>query len=297
MTPSSSSHTAVMDQRGFIFALPHLGLPEPEGEWCHLKAAIATTAEALDLLLNDTALQAPLRCEGEVRFPIEFEGALWLLALPEPQSISATVGAPEFFTVKVKRLFPDALEVPRREAPPGCDWAFIPMFVYKDLVGKKKSVHLIFAAGTAMQAKALTQEKSNKKKNKGSSSKKVDQKITKSDVFSGNIFNEEWRRAVTINTMIEETQRGDHIDDSSQLSVTLRVHPADDHDYRSIDYAVVVVSKGDEGEGSTEGEKSWKPLPAGALKPGADRFFVNMVREANGKMPLSKEEWAPGLVV
>lgn len=305
MSPSSSLHTTVLDQRGFIFVLPHLGLPDLGGEWRILKAAVGTKAEALDPLFNDKALQTPLRHEGSPEdtapIAIELEGALWILCLLKPKSASPTAGPPEFYSVKVKRFFPDALNVPRRQLPSDCDWVFFPMSVYHDQIAEWTSPSTdeqsprgyVFEAGPASEAKALKKKEEDKEKKKNS---KPGRELTEWETLSGNFLNDDWCRAVKIDTMLEQADRGNLSlgNDPDGLSMRIRVHPAEDHEYRSLDYCI--LSKAEEEKGGAIAAEKWKPLPPGAAKPGAERHWVNIGRVGKGKRPFSKEEWPPAPV-
>lgn len=290
MTPSSSS-TTVVDERGFIFKLPHLGLPDPTGEWVLVKAAIGTKAAALDRLVNDSSLKAPLREEEDdcEMTAFDFQGALWALPLLKPPA--SPNAPPQFFSLKVRRMFPDAMEFPRTKVPDHFDWVFYPMSVYEEQVrenaspskesGNDKPGYVVFQGGTAAQAK-LDHEKKKKRRD-------PNKEISEWQAFSNSIFEDDWAAATQLSAMLEAAKLGDPAAvGAPQLTFRLRIHPAPDKDYRSMDYA---ICRTDEPSDAKLPEERWKHLPPEATKPGAQRHFVNLCRKGTPHQPFTKEEW------
>lgn len=106
----------MLDERGFIFTLPRLGLPDPRlCEPVLVKAAIGPRAAALDLLFNSSATSSAAlqtRREGHISetglVDIECRGSLWILPLLKPASNkrNKSNAEVEVFNINVKRLAP-----------------------------------------------------------------------------------------------------------------------------------------------------------------------------------------------
>lgn len=109
----------LVDQRGYVFSLPTLGLPDPAGEWISIGAAIGTKEKAIDFVRRG-AFNEPRRyaCDREALVVVEFEGAAWILPFCAPQT--RTTLTAESFTLKVRRLpLIDASEYSRIKLPDG----------------------------------------------------------------------------------------------------------------------------------------------------------------------------------
>lgn len=103
-------HTFV-DGKGHRFTLPPLGIPDPQGEWVTIDAALTTDQlDSLDSL--NRAKRKPLpRCmrapsEDSVTIDVEHEGALWRLPMLQPVGKEET----QAFTLRVLRLPPPGAE-------------------------------------------------------------------------------------------------------------------------------------------------------------------------------------------
>lgn len=101
-TASSDSGSAV-DKRGHLFRFPSLGLPDPEGEWVIIRAAIGTRKNATSKLKNDS-IEPPMRYayQGCGSMDIEHDGAIWVVPLVAANHVSGD--ATEFFLLKSRRL-------------------------------------------------------------------------------------------------------------------------------------------------------------------------------------------------
>lgn len=115
-----AAHQAAMDERGYIFVLPSLGLVDPAGEWVSVKAAITTSAQQrASLALQDPTLNGPSRYHsGEYTIvEAEYEGAVWFLPILQ-QSEAAAAEDPDVFAVQAQRVPLDAaLNIDRIKIP------------------------------------------------------------------------------------------------------------------------------------------------------------------------------------
>lgn len=273
-----------------MFKLPHLGLPDPTGELVLVKAAIGTKAAALDRLVNDPTFKTPLRLEeddcGMTGF--DFQGALWALPLLKPAA--SPNAPPEFFSVKVRRMFPDAYDFPRTKLPDHFDWVFYPMSVYKGLQNQSSAKDeqeelggFLFQGGRASEARdAAKQTKKKKQRN-------PNEEISELEALSMDIFEESWWEGVQLQAMLEEFKLGNRSPKSpADLTIRVRVHPTPNDDYRGLDYA---ICRADDPSDAKPPEERWKPMPPEATKPGGERYHVNLCRKSKGHKPFTKEEW------
>lgn len=99
-----SKRQSITDSRGYIFQLPSLGLPDPEGHFVDLRVAIGTRQDAT-VALQDKNIAAPRRYASSqcTILPVEDEGALYFLPLVLPEHPSPKT---EVFTIRVPRLWP-----------------------------------------------------------------------------------------------------------------------------------------------------------------------------------------------
>lgn len=109
-----------MNERGYIFVLPSLGLVDPAGEWVSVKAAITTSArQSASVALQNPSLNGP-PCYPSGEYTIveaEYEGAVWFLPIVQ-HSEAAEAGEPDFFTVQAQRVpFNAAIKIDRIKIP------------------------------------------------------------------------------------------------------------------------------------------------------------------------------------
>lgn len=294
--PSSSSRRTIIDNRGFAFVFPHLGLPDPAGEWVLLKAAIGFNEEILTPLVNSDILETPLRhTDGQTSLvAIDFEGALWVLPLLKPRGSPGA--APEFFTIKARRQTPGWLSAERPELPGRSDWIFLPMEAYAKQ--KREFASLARSAPQGQQARSpfyvidCGTAADTRPEKKAKERKKAEKPMTEEEVLMGcQIFRDDWCREVYAELMREAAQKGDPSSVSpTGLKFRLRVHPAKNDDFRSLDY---VVCGKDEDVGTSIAEERWLPLSPHATRPDAQRHSVNLLRRSAGKKTFSREEWPP----
>lgn len=115
-----SKRQLAIDMRGYIFQLPTLGLPDPEGDWVDLRVAIGTL-QAATTATQDPSITAPRRYASASSLcsilDVGYEGALYFLPLLLPERPSPTT---EVFTIRVPRLWPCDHWFPiRLFVPPG----------------------------------------------------------------------------------------------------------------------------------------------------------------------------------
>lgn len=101
---TSHDYTTCIDGKGYRFTLPSLGLPDPQGEWVTIQAALTTnqvdTLDALNKVKDKT--EGVLRSPSEDRVTIDVlhEEATWLLPILQPEGREET----QAFMLKVRRL-------------------------------------------------------------------------------------------------------------------------------------------------------------------------------------------------
>lgn len=294
-SPTSSPLRPHMDERGYLFVLPHLGLPDPAGEWHTVKAAVGRKRDIVDLVVNPASYQTPLRAEvawdDMAVMPVTLRGCFWVLFLLKPTDPSDTAG-PEFFSLKLKRGPASRNTIPQPTLPDATEWVFVPKSIFDEqmaAVGPTSSP----STQQALSHKASptigggTAEHVRKWQ---AYDRKAKQDVTDVEAIHGDILDSDWRVPVLKQTLLEAAKRGDYSKATTEeLTITIRLHPAPGGDFRSIDYA---VRASDEPKNATVPEEMWKPLPPHATRPDGDRKFVNVRRVAVGKAAFSKEEWA-----
>lgn len=301
MSPSSSS---AVDKRGFFFVLPPLGLPDPGGQWCVLKAAIGVKKDVLLPLIQRDIQALPLREKGDEDglHAVDCRGAAWVFPLIKP---SSSPRAAELFKVFVKRLPPREVDALRVKLPPACDWLRLPIETYAQQrqMDEQNSTpapaqNLPELNGYHLVQWGTTAELTPDQTPWWEREEKVEGEMSEWDVLMRkNMFKEEWYEQVYAEKLREEAQRGKAIDGAT-LRVRTRIHPAKNDDFRSLDYIVVTESEVIQHTAANTPfpEHRWKPLPLNAMKPGAYRQNINIVRRDAGKRIFSREEWPPAPV-
>lgn len=103
--PSSNAMPKkAVSEQGYIFVLPSLGLPDPQGDWVTLKVAFGTRERANQLIKDhDDSVELPRRYMSDRNslMNLDYEGAMWILPLVAPQK-QASEG--EVFSVKARRM-------------------------------------------------------------------------------------------------------------------------------------------------------------------------------------------------
>lgn len=103
------SYRTASDGFGYCFQLPSLGLPDPDGEWVVVDAAV-TTRDTSKIPYDAKVFSQPCMrfpSKGIYTMPIKHEGAVWYLPMVDFHK-SPRMGRKEkkteFFTVRVQRL-------------------------------------------------------------------------------------------------------------------------------------------------------------------------------------------------
>lgn len=102
MPPSASSF--VVDPNGYLFKLPSLGLPDPAGEWVRVCGAIGSRDEAIRLVGDHKAADAPLRrIDGKYGIKeLEHDGSIWFFPTSYlPQFRAQFTARPQLFSINV----------------------------------------------------------------------------------------------------------------------------------------------------------------------------------------------------
>lgn len=154
------------------------------------------------------------------------------------------------------------------------------------------------ASSSAAAASSNGSTKAKKKKKKAkkqqeqqSAPEEQEEEISQFQAAMGDIFRPDWVKGIYIQKQHEGMQASPPVIlKDGDINIQMRIHPADDGDFRSLDYVVRCSGQADNEEVP---EDEWKPLPQHATKPGAQRHYVNTMRVSRGKRPFSKEEWPP----
>lgn len=272
----------VLDKRGYCFLFPALGLPDPEGEWVSLTAAIGSP-DKVNPAIQDPNVVAPMRFPtGEEEIAeIEQSGAIWLVPCLKSKE-EDPLKDPEFFTIRVRRIpAASALPNPKRVQIAG---GRRPLFI------QPRPTQLYFESigiSTRPDDSPLSRDGG---VNIGTEQEDFSQSISWSGRHGETItffaFTP-WLQQVTTNLIIECLRAGTVKPcEGVRTTIKLRAHPAKNDDFRTLDYIARLAE-----DKSPVREQDWKPLPAEATKPGVQRWCVNLARKSVNKQPISREEW------
>lgn len=264
-------HTAI-DDRGYFFCLPSLGLPDSAGEWVTIRGAIGpmTALPRIKVKLGSAAAATPLRtppASGWACKSIDLEGAVWLL--PKSEATSAPNShSLELFTVKVWRTPSPSAAPPQKGKTAGqdilvcledSDWPPLPP-----------------ANLNAKQHKASTSSRSRPgppacNSNLTAAELDIGRDFTDGELMTGGTFTSDFLEEVMLVHGKEP-----------KILMGLQATESDSEDFRGLTYAV--RRKGDL---SNVRDDDWRPLPWYAMEPGMQRYEVNVCRQVLvGKGPL-----------
>lgn len=314
---ASSTRQTLIDERGYVFLFPSLGIPDPKGEWISLRAAIGTQDVATPILENPDT-QAPLRFPTGQEHVIDLEqdGVVWQLPCLKPETIYKD---PEIFTVRVRR-FPLATAPPnpqRLQAPPGKNSiCLIPppkRLNLKVITGPGPEFDSIFSEAKKKGKYDFIHSSSAKKKGRknrratldsdtddtageeGSGAEEQEKKIedwSKKIQWSGRegqskliIFDPQYLQTILMDFFIEAL-RTNTMKQGEGPKVKLRARPCAGDDFKDLDYAIRP-----KGDNRPVKEEEWKLLPYHGAKGGVHLYCLNLARKHVGKKEWSKEEW------
>lgn len=113
----------LVDQRGYIFLFPSLGLPDLDSKGTfHLIRVVIGTEATAKKLLYDNKVEAPRRYarEGYAMFDLLYEGAVWIMPLVAAEKDAKET---EVFSLLVQRLHPKIVPDPGRiKTRDGCSF-------------------------------------------------------------------------------------------------------------------------------------------------------------------------------
>lgn len=271
MTSLGFTRRLVIDGKGYRFTLPPLGFPDPEGDYATVEVSIT---DKYFHLLTPLPTYSAQRSEPRLRCPSgEYDttevchaGAIWYLPVLQPQGTSV----PETFRVRVRRL--PAGGTASQATAGGSNFYFqssVPMGnVLKDSLKKddRPDVRRRYVRRDGSDEDSSDSE---------DLSKKFDDEGEWKDIERDS-FDPSW---------LDEA-----FSDGAPTAIILRAHPAERHDFKSLDYAT------DKWAFATHiPETAWKPLPAHAMRKGAQRQYVNAARKFHKEAPISSEEWVDAL--
>lgn len=314
--PSSSK--SVVDERGYVFCLPTLGMPDPAGEWVSIKVAMGTKEKAISLL-NEGGYDAPRRfaCNRYKIVAVDYESAVWILPFCAPEKKAKDT---ETFTLKVRRLPPaDIPGASRLKVPDGLGmWsAFHPgglnalQLTKEELRAKnskasKPPTEADEKAFWSTDCASLTQDKDKPKTLSPSlfsikwaklstsahplgwpsnKSKKDAPRSTGWQHSPAEAFEDAWCTEAMAQAFIEAVQSSTPVSFVGP-GIELQAHAeTGSNDVIVFEYA---FSFGEEAPPSRKDQ--WKRVPTRAWKPGYELKFVNQVRESYGKKPIKENQ-------
>lgn len=309
-----------LDQRGYIFAFPALGLPDPAGEWVHLKVGIGSKERAIPKL-NDGASSAPRRFAGEESkvLDVEYEGAVWLLPLCAPQQAACDT---EVFTIKARRVpaasFSKCIELPNglpmwyikhlegfaafhtpsvdkaqplqppktaREDDEETFWACLlsSLLQVKD-TSKKLPADFTIADWPSKLITTSHSASLGKKEQKPRRTRILDWRYHPNDALS-----QAWYLRAMTDSLLAAGKKSTRIDPFA-VGIIMRSTPGEEGTYEILfEYAFTFVE-----QSPVPPDEQWKRVPLRAWNPGYELKFVNQVREMYGQEPLTEDEvtWA-----
>lgn len=275
-----TQHQHVIDNRGFFFVLPKLGLPDPGSGWVTVMAAVGVVTNG-DRIVKQ--LQGPIKGLEERKpaencefLSVDFQGGTWLLPKVAPQS-SPSIET-EIFAVKVKRSgsgFPQ--DHTRLKLADDQNVVCIPgpadfsarRKAFAKLKEDHKDLYNEAMAWVRRPSPLVASSSSSSQRQPTAAELDIERGFSDWEVVSGSSFTPEFTRAM----------RAVHGED---IRITQGILPDPKGDIRGLTYAV--RQKGDT---SPIREEEWKHLPANAMVPGLQRYHVNLVRRMlAGKGPL-----------
>lgn len=305
--PRLASSQTIVDERGWSFQLPALGIPDPAGEWTPIRAAIGKR-EACNSLLLDRGTRAPLRhLKGEYTVKeIEYEDAVWILPLLPSEGLDQE---PYIFTVNVHRVRVSAApETPRLKISIPVRIVFYNPVAQRlecnpDFLGLGDPAALAESellricidpspsqCNPATFATTLYGNMSNltAAERKKRISEERDRAHEALSAMSNDAVSEGWLREIYQDAVAAGLRRSPVFNEDRPI-FKVRVSHEPDRDVRGLDYALVA----DDEDFTAPKGGNWLPVPPHAFTPEYVRAVVNLFRSGVGKRLFSKAEWPP----
>lgn len=303
----------VVNERGYAFVLPSLGLPKPLGELVVVQAAIGPKDLGAPAFFYDASKKDERRypSEGCNALQVEHERAIWTLPLLPPTKNLPTI---ETFTLQVRRDSPVMMSVkPRLQVPDN-----VTMFMTVQPAGKPgpgrtpatlKEVENVLAmlpghmanevsfwtgimkAGTYFNPSFLPLFESvldlpdygieataeRRQVDMGPVERQLDWQETPHEAMTQQFMMETVIAAVGV-----ANERKIPVESFSPGSTMRAVRWGNGV---RLEYAILTR------DDHTPQEDEWLPLPAHAFKPGHEVAFVNQSRQRMGMGTITEEEW------
>lgn len=302
MTPS---HQTVVNEEGFFFQLPKLGLNEPAVGWATMKAGIGTK-EAVSALIDANA-PTPLRTpEGEHRvMEIEWQGYVWFLPFlnnpphkPQP--------SPDVFTINVRRALKATVSngVQRREIDMGPEYRnfflvdpnpdkgnapeWPPLPTAKDASWEKsKLIQTCLNPGPehCKEKSKVHGQKVEEKVGEAKERKQMEKAWKRWAAMQLDEVNEEWLREVHRSAVAAGMRKKTSAFKKDEPLVRLRPHAAPFFEVTQLEYAIC------DSDGAVSDNANWKALPANAYSQDFVRCTINLVRLECRKRLFARAEW------
>lgn len=319
--PSTTS--AAIDERGFLFHLPKLGLSDPAGppKWARIFVAYGTKAECF-AHKDPQPKEAPLRnCSGKTKiFEVEIDGIVWYL----PTWLHPTdENAAEVFSLNVQLL-------PVSAAPPS-ERAKVPdhmAFVFMSRMGSQLALEFgsfeheeerpklsdeeylktlteglgltglclegvkLFrrcSETTSEQREALPLPKS-RTEGEEQAKARAPAKDTAHKLWYAMLplsISKGWQKKIQQDRVAAGLRAPGHFN-PDELGFRIRISPEEYENWRGFDYALI-----DENDHPSAEEADWLPLPEEAFDPKWVRTGVNLMRYAVYRDLFTKDDWPP----
>lgn len=278
-----TNHITAIDNRGFFFLLPKLGIDENAHGLCAVKAAVGPLALANTIaaqLSGPTPQLKERKAADDCKFvTVSFRGGMWHLPKVAPQGKSSDI---EIFAVYAKRIptkdWPDLTAVKLRD-----DQSIVclpcPAYVLPQLktLAELMAEHPNFLedtlAGLNMSPPPPSSSSRLPPGPRPPTAAELDIEKTFSDweLTAGGKFRPEWYNKVRLPGKAETVVSLGYLHDAAGEVV-------------GVTYAL--RREGDEDEQPGDGE--FKPMPREAMLPGLQRALVNLARHADRTGPLRK---------
>lgn len=300
---SRTDPKSVLNLRGYAFNLPTLGLPDPEGEWVIIKAAIGLRDQALPLVTKYSVAPAVRYAyQGCGMLDVEYQGAVWILPLVGPHKLNEDAEA-ELFLLKTRRLPLSSSRKHCRTKLPNGDNPFH-LVHRKGMAQFEVSTRTTVSDDKAFWAMELSQDGEQSEEEEVSSEeegplsafdhirahlpelikvvKDKEKNVIEWDESPQSALEEAWYTK-TMRKAIQDAKLTRTPISPRGPGFSLRSLPCGEG--ARFDYAILLddreVPRFDE----------WRRLPMHAFKPGRALSFTNQVRKHWGKRPLTEKEW------
>lgn len=295
--PVHSRPQNFVDERGYAFMLPELGLPNPSGEWHMIQAAVGPKGLGTPAYFYDASKKDPRRYASPScgLLEVESEGALWILPIVTPLK---TLPAIESFHVKARRVRLDTVPKKERLQFPDNVEAFV---VYEEDPAAGET-HDNAAAATSSRAATATEadedtfwehsltsvfspERKKGRYEVGMRQSKHTEEESKARLkwleAPDQALDQTWCQQQMLQAF-QEAELTKVRGASFSPGFSLQAVPCG----QSVRFEYAITTR----KGHPAQPHDWRPLPSRAFKPGKELIFVNQARQRLGKRAYTQQE-------